>query len=152
MPVQTLAGEYAGFFIALITILGLVVGSFLNVVIHRVPKMLQNDWQRDCCELLEIDNKDSAGTYNLLKPDSHCPKCKSPIRAWQNIPIISYLFLKGRLNQCKDPISIRYTIVELCTGLLCGYIAYLYGHSEKTVEALFPPWALVSHTKIDVSP
>jgi len=150
MPVQTLAGEYAGFFIALITILGLVVGSFLNVVIHRVPKMLQNDWQRDCCDLLELDNKDSAGTYNLLKPDSHCPKCKSPIKPWQNIPIVSYLFLQGRCQQCKDPISIRYPIVELCTGLLCGYIAYLYGYSEQTVAALFLTWALVSLTMIDV--
>lgn len=150
MPVQTLAGEYAGFFIALITILGLVVGSFLNVVIHRVPKMLQNDWQRDCCELLELENKNSDGPYNLLKPDSHCPKCKTPIKPWQNIPLISYLFLKGRCSQCSNPISLRYPIVELCTGLLCGYIAYLYGYSEQTIAALFLTWALISLTMIDV--
>mgnify|MGYP003682992469 CR=1 FL=1 len=150
MPVQTLAGEYAGFFIALVTILGLVVGSFLNVVIHRIPLMMQNGWRRDCCELLEVENQADSETYNLLKPDSHCPKCKTPIKPWQNIPILSFLFLKGRCGQCSEPISIRYPIVELCTGLLSGYIAFTYGYSEQAFAALLLTWALVSLTMIDV--
>ena len=150
MQLETVAGEYAGFFILFITILGLTIGSFLNVVIHRVPKMLQNGWQRDCCELLEIDNKDSNQTYNLLKPDSHCPKCNTPIKPWQNIPILSYLLLKGRCGHCSEPISIRYPLVELATGLLSGYIAFSYGYSEQTFTALLLTWALISLTMIDV--
>lgn len=150
MPVQTLAGEYAGFFIALVTILGLVVGSFLNVVIHRVPLMMQNGWRRDCCELLDVENQTDSKTYNLLKPDSHCPKCNTPIKPWQNIPILSFLLLKGRCGQCSEPISIRYPIVELCTGLLSGYIAFTYGYSEQAFTALLLTWALVSLTMIDV--
>ncbi len=150
MTSHSVAGEYAGFFIAIVTILGLVVGSFLNVVIHRVPLMMQNGWRRDCCELLETENNADNETYNLLKPDSHCPKCKTPIKPWQNIPIISFLLLKGRCGECSEPISIRYPLVELCTGLLSGYIAFTYGYSEQAFTALFLTWALVALTMIDV--
>ncbi len=150
MQLDSVAGEYAGFFIAFVTVLGLVVGSFLNVVIHRIPLMLQNGWRRDCCELLETDNPSNDEIYNLLKPDSHCPQCKNPIKPWQNIPIISFLLLKGRCAQCSLPISIRYPLVELCSGLLSGYIAFTYGYSEQALSALLLTWALVALTMIDV--
>ncbi len=151
MQIHSLAGEYAGFFIALITVLGLVVGSFLNVVIHRIPNMMQKGWRKDCCELLEMDApSDADETYNLLKPDSHCPNCKTPIKAWQNIPIISYLMLRGKCHQCAQSISARYPIVELVTGILSGYLAYSYGYSEQTLTALLLTWALISLTMIDV--
>lgn len=150
MQLDSVAGEYAGFFIAFVTVLGLVVGSFLNVVIHRIPLMLQNGWRRDCCELLETDNPSNDDIYNLLKPDSHCPQCKNPIKPWQNIPLISFLLLKGRCAQCSQPISIRYPLVELCSGLLSGYIAFTYGYSEQALSALLLTWALVALTMIDV--
>ncbi len=150
MQLDSVAGEYAGFFIAFVTVLGLVVGSFLNVVIHRIPLMLQNGWRRDCCELLETDNPSNDEIYNLLKPDSHCPQCKNPIKPWQNIPLISFLLLKGRCAQCSQPISIRYPLVELCSGLLSGYIAFTYGYSEQALSALLLTWALVALTMIDV--
>lgn len=151
MQIHTLAGEYAGLFITLITVLGLVVGSFLNVVIHRVPKMIENTWRTDCCELLEIENtKSSDAGYNLVKPDSHCPKCKTPIKPWQNIPVVSFLMLGGKCGQCREPISIRYPLIEITTGILSGFIAYSFGYSEQGVAALVLTWVLISLTMIDV--
>lgn len=153
MQPESLAGEYAGLFITLAVIFGLMVGSFLNVVIHRVPKMMQNTWQRECCDLLEIENPASdkqPATYNLLKPDSHCPKCKTPIKPWHNVPIISYLLLKGRCSQCSEPISIRYPTIELVTGVLSGFIAFQFGFTEQALAALLLTWALIALTMIDV--
>lgn len=153
MQPEMLAGEYAGLFITLAAILGLMVGSFLNVVIHRVPKMMQNTWKRECCELLELDNPSAdklPATYNLLKPDSHCPKCKTPIKPWHNVPIISYLLLKGRCSQCSEPISVRYPSIELVTGVLSGFIAFQFGFTEQALAALLLTWALIALTMIDV--
>ncbi|GAB3093023.1 prepilin peptidase [Aestuariicella hydrocarbonica] len=150
MNAESLAGDYAGFFIALTTLLGLVIGSFLNVVIHRIPIMMQKEWKRDCCELLAIESQQEDGTYNLLKPDSHCPKCKTPIKPWQNIPILSFLLLKGKCNQCSEPISARYPLVELVTGLLSGYIAFSLGYSAVAIAALLLTWTLIALTMIDV--
>jgi leader peptidase (prepilin peptidase)/N-methyltransferase len=150
MTPSELAGDSAGLFIALATILGLVVGSFLNVVIHRLPKMMQNAWRQDCCELLEVDNPEGGKPYNLLKPDSHCPKCQTPIKPWQNIPIISYLMLKGRCGHCQEPISKRYPIIEAVTGLISGYVAFQFGWSEQAIAVLLLSWALISLTMIDI--
>lgn len=138
-------------------VLGLLVGSFLNVVIYRVPVMLQREWRQQCCEFLELDEStvSKEGTaeqhkvFNLVKPDSHCPKCNAPVRAWQNIPIISYLFLRGRCNACKTPISIRYPIIEAVTGLLSGLVAWQFGATALTFALLVLTWCLVCLTMID---
>ncbi len=151
MELFSLAGENTGLFIALITILGLVVGSFLNVVIHRIPIMMRNQWNTECCELLQQPTpKESQIGFNLLKPDSHCPKCHTPIRIWHNVPLLSYLALGGKCAQCKSPISLRYPSVELVSGVLSGFIAYSFGATELTFAALFFTWALISLTMIDI--
>ncbi len=150
MQIQQMAGDYAGLFLTLSVILGLVIGSFLNVVIHRTPIMMQNGWRRECCDLLEIDNPIASGPYNLLKPDSHCPKCKTPIKPWQNIPVVSYLLLQGKCGQCAEPISPRYPIVELVTGILSGFVVYHLGFNEQAVAALLLTWTLIALTMIDV--
>lgn len=150
MTPELLAGENVGFFIVIVTILGLLVGSFLNVVIHRLPIMMKNSWRSECCDLLEIDNADQASNYNLIKPDSHCPACKAPIKPWQNIPILSFLLLRGRCANCSVTISIRYPLIELVTGLLSGYIAFSFGYSEQAFAALLLTWVLIALTMIDI--
>ncbi len=137
--------------------LGLLVGSFLNVVIYRIPVMLQREWRQQCCEFLEIDEKttNDAGTapahkvFNLVKPDSHCPHCNAPVRAWQNIPILSYVLLRGRCAKCKASISIRYPIIEAVTGILTGLVAWQFGATWLTLALFVLTWSLVALTMID---
>lgn len=143
--------------VALAVALGLTVGSFLNVVIYRIPVMLQREWRQQCCEFLEIDEKTvkDEGTapqhkvFNLMKPDSHCPHCNAPVRAWQNIPLISYALLRGRCASCKTPISLRYPIIELVTGLLSGVVATHFGASWLCLAMLVFTWSLIALTMID---
>lgn len=130
-------------------ILGLLVGSFLNVVIHRLPKLMQNEWQRDCCELLEQPAPEQKAPYNLVFPASHCPKCDHAIMPWENIPVISWLCLRGKCSSCSNPISKRYPLVELATGLLSGYAAYSFGFGWPLALVLVLTWSLVALTMID---
>ncbi len=140
--------------------LGLVVGSFLNVVIHRLPKMLEREWDAQAADLLEQKGSADAaaklrGTgstvhYNLATPPSTCPRCGHRIRAWENIPILSYLFLRARCSACKSPIGIRYPIVEALSGILSGYIGWRYGLTLTTLSALILAWSLIALTIIDI--
>jgi len=142
------------------TLLGLVVGSFLNVVIHRLPKMLEREWDAQAADLLEqkgsadavakLRGTGSAARYNLVTPPSTCPRCGHRIRAWENIPILSYLFLRACCSACKAPISIRYPIVEALAGILSGYIGWRYGLTTATLGALFLAWSLIALTAIDI--
>jgi len=142
------------------TLLGLVVGSFLNVVIHRLPQMLERDWDAQAADLLEQKGSADAAAklrspggvmrYNLVTPPSTCPRCGHRIRAWENIPILSYLFLRARCAKCKAPISVRYPIVEAVSGILSGYIGWRYGLTLATVGALFLMWSLIALTVIDI--
>src|SRR5450631_2197886 len=110
-------------------LLGLVIGSFLNVVIYRLPIMLERDWRSQAAELLTSDptstlptsTAQTTGRFSLSTPRSACPACKAPIKAWQNVPIVSWLLLRGRCASCKAKISIRYPVVELSTGLLSAW-------------------------------
>jgi len=129
-------------------VLGLLVGSFLNVVIHRLPKMLQADWQQQCAVLLEQAPPKQV-TLTLSKPNSTCPSCGHAIKPWENIPIISYLCLRGKCSQCKTPISIRYPLIEAVSGLLCVLVAYKFGASYTTLACLGFTWALIALTMID---
>ena len=101
MNIFDLLASHALAFVFCATILGLLIGSFLNVVVHRLPIMMQRDWQAQAREVLELPEQESAGRFNLLMPDSRCPHCGHAIRAWENIPIISWLALRGRCAGCQ---------------------------------------------------
>ncbi|MCV6614449.1 MAG: A24 family peptidase [Cellvibrionaceae bacterium] len=134
--------------IAVTGLLGLIIGSFLNVVIYRVPKMLENEWRQGCCELLEQECEQSE-RFNLMTPASTCPHCQHTIRPWENIPVISYLALKGRCGACREPISKRYPMVEFVTGLMSAFLAWKFGWGYELAAALVFSWALICLTLID---
>jgi leader peptidase (prepilin peptidase) / N-methyltransferase len=144
---------------AVCALLGLVVGSFLNVVVHRLPKMLERDWDGQAADVLEhkglpdvakkLRGRD-AQRYNLMTPASTCPHCGHKIRAYENIPILSYVFLRGRCSSCKSPITIRYPIVEAISGILAGYIGWRFGLTWAMAGALIFAWALIALTAIDI--
>jgi leader peptidase (prepilin peptidase) / N-methyltransferase len=129
-------------------LLGLCVGSFLNVVIHRLPKMMEARWRADCAEL-EGREAPAAEPYNLVRPNSSCPACGTEIRAWQNIPIVSWLLLRGKCAACGVRISARYPLVEAFTGLVSAGIAWHFGYSWQLLAGLGFAWALVALTFID---
>jgi leader peptidase (prepilin peptidase) / N-methyltransferase len=137
------------FFAVLAGILGLVVGSFLNVVIHRLPKMMERDWHAQCAELNRQTPK-SVPRYNLLVPRSACPHCGHTISAAENIPILSYLFLRGKCKGCGAAISPRYPIVEAVSGLLSAYAAWHFGFGLAGLAAIVFIWALIALTFIDL--
>lgn len=130
------------------TVLGLLVGSFLNVVIYRIPKMLENEWKVQASEFLELETPEIE-KLTLASPDSTCPTCGHKIRAWENIPIVSYLFLKGKCSACETRISIRYPLVELATGILSFVVASTFGASYATLALLLLTWSLIALTMID---
>ena len=136
-----------------IVILSLIIGSFLNVVIYRLPKMMHNNWYLECREFLADEVKDippiKITELSLSKPNSTCPKCQHKIRFYENIPVISWLFLKGKCSQCKNSISIRYPLVEATTALLSLVIANQYGVSVETLLLLILTWGLICLTLID---
>jgi leader peptidase (prepilin peptidase)/N-methyltransferase len=134
--------------IALCAVLGLTVGSFLNVVIYRLPKMLEREWEGQCASL-KGEETPSGTPFNLVVPRSACPSCGHKITALENIPLLSYAFLRGRCSQCKAPISVRYPLVELITGALSGFIAWHFGFGWATVGALLFCWSLLALTFID---
>jgi leader peptidase (prepilin peptidase)/N-methyltransferase len=137
-------------------LLSLLVGSFLNVVIHRLPVMLDRQWRAQAEEML-VDGSTAPdpaapepAAYNLVTPRSACPHCNAPIRAHQNIPLVSYLLLGGKCANCKAKISPRYPIVELATAILSAAVVWRFGWHWQSVAALFFTWALVALTVIDL--
>ncbi|MBA3033694.1 MAG: A24 family peptidase [Gammaproteobacteria bacterium] len=173
--------------IVVCTLLGLMIGSFLNVVIHRLPIMMERDWRAQCAEfaadavpvnaagaadtvppaptspqgaghhevVVPSNARDGATPHtieplSLVSPRSRCPHCSRPVRALENIPILSYLLLKGRCKGCGKAISLRYPLVEALTGLLFGYVAWRYGATFATASALFFVAAMIALTFIDL--
>jgi len=133
---------------AIATGVGLCVGSFLNVVIHRLPKMLERGWQAQCAELRGEDPAPGPA-YNLVVPRSACPACGSPISALQNIPVVSWLVLGGKCAGCKAPISARYPVVEVLGGLLAACAVWRFGVTPQGVAACVLLWSLLALTMID---
>lgn len=129
-------------------VLGLLIGSFLNVVIHRLPRMMEREWAAQCAEL-RGDTIPTEAPYNLSQPRSACPACSTQIRAIDNIPVLSWLWLRGRCRACGAAIPIRYPLVEAVSGLLAAYVAYRYGYSLATGGALLLTWSLLALTFID---
>ena len=144
------------FYLTTVGLVSLCVGSFLNVVIYRLPLMMQREWQSECRLLLEDEltakptQASNSEPFNLVKPNSTCPKCKTAIKPWQNIPIISWIMLKGKCANCSNPISARYPIVEAITALLSLVIAYSFGATEHALLYIFVTWILVALTFIDI--
>jgi len=143
-------------FLSLIAIVSLMVGSFLNVVIHRLPIMMERQWRRDCLEFMaDDDNKTAAqpghekDNLSLARPRSRCPKCSHQITALENIPIISYLVLKGKCSGCGTAISVRYPLIELITALMSVTVAWYFGFSWQMAAALLFTWAMIALTFID---
>lgn len=134
-----------------VTLFSLCIGSFLNVVILRLPKMMQQEWRCQCEEFLEVPEKQrkQETPLSLSKPASTCPSCGHQIRAWENIPVISWLVLRGKCSSCKTPISPRYPIVEAITAIFSVVTVALLGPTEAALWALLLVWALVALTMID---
>jgi leader peptidase (prepilin peptidase)/N-methyltransferase len=131
--------------------LGLLVGSFLNVVALRLPVMMERAWRRECAELLGTGASTTATpALSLLQPPSRCPHCGHAIRAWENVPVLSWLLLRGRCSACRGHISVRYPIVEALTGLLSWAVASQLGWGWPLAAALLLTWALLALAVIDV--
>ena len=138
-----------------IFLLGLIIGSFLNVVIYRLPIMLELEWRSQATEVLAAGAEPSAAAvprerFTLSTPRSACPNCKAPITALQNVPVISWLVLRGRCASCKAKISARYPFVELTTGVLSAWVAWHFGFGAPAACALLVTWALIALTGIDI--
>lgn len=136
-------------FAAFCGLIGLMVGSFLNVVIHRLPKMMECSWQQQCAELRGEPAPELA-PYTLVAPRSACPNCQHTLRAWENIPVVSYLMLRGKCSACRAPISPRYPIIEAVTALLSAYAAWHFGYGLAAVGACALIWAQIALTAIDL--
>jgi len=150
MPVLDFLASTPLAFVLCVTLLGLLVGSFLNVVIHRLPKMMELDWQREAREMLGLPQDGPQNTYNLILPNSQCPHCAHEIKPWENIPLVSWLALRGKCSSCKAPISKRYPLIELACGVLSAFIASHYGFGWQAGAMLLLTWGLLAMSMIDV--
>jgi leader peptidase (prepilin peptidase)/N-methyltransferase len=155
--IAALYADHPALLAGTVFVFGLVIGSFLNVVIYRLPIMLERDWRAQAAELLNPAAAHSAAPsaapadgLSLAKPGSACPACKAPIKAWQNIPVVSWLLLRGRCAACKAPISLRYPMVELATGVLSAWVAWHFGFGAAMACGLLITWSLIALTGIDI--
>ena len=141
------------FLIGATAVLGLLIGSFLNVVIYRLPIMMESSWTAQCRELLELEAPQDAEKenepFNLIKPSSRCPHCGHKIGALENIPVFSYILQKGKCRACSKPISTRYPIIELVTGILSAVVVWQLGFSWGALCGLIFTWAMIALTMID---
>ena len=139
-----------GLVVLLALILGLLVGSFLNVVIYRVPEGLNRNWKLQAKQMLDLPLEQGEGErFNILMPPSHCPSCKAAIKPWQNIPILSYVLLKGQCKHCHIAISLRYPLVELLTGLVFAVCAWKFGATWTALAAMVFSAYLIAMIFID---
>jgi leader peptidase (prepilin peptidase)/N-methyltransferase len=137
-------------FIGVCCLLGLLIGSFLNVVIYRLPVMLERQWREQCAEDSGGAQAPKPEPFNLIAPRSACPACRAPIRALDNVPILSWLILRGRCASCGARISVRYPLVEALTGVLSALVAWRFGFGWPALAALMLTWFLIALTFIDV--
>lgn len=137
--------------LAFAAVLGLIVGSFLNVVIHRLPQMLERGWRRDCHLYLGLEVPAGTGPdLSLLWPNSFCPECRAPIRPYENIPLLSYLLLRGRCRHCHAAISVRYPLIEALAAGVAVLVAWRFGFSWPCAAALLLSWMLIALSAIDL--
>lgn len=168
MTLLELLRENTWLLLAVTAVFSLLIGSFLNVAIYRLPVMLQRGWRSDCREFLELDapsSDEKAGDseaktatettatgkpFNLWSPASHCPHCQHPVTPLENIPIVSYLLLRGRCSDCKTPISVRYPLIELLTAVLSVVVIAHFGATLQGAAALLLTWLLITLSFIDI--
>jgi leader peptidase (prepilin peptidase) / N-methyltransferase len=151
-PLLTTLAETPPLLFTATVLLGLVIGSFLNVVILRLPRIMEADWRRECAELVTAPtepNTSETAPLSLSHPASHCPHCGHRIRPWENIPVLSFLALRGRCSQCREPISWRYPLVEALTALLSLIVVLHFGATPQAAAALLLTWGLVALSFID---
>lgn len=154
----TLIETSPAFFVGFIFVLSLLVGSFLNVVIYRLPAMMKRGWEDEiyAYQHPEADpdsypnSLKNKARFNLITPNSTCPKCGHAIRPWENIPVVSWLFLRGKCSACHTSISFRYPAIELLTAILSAWAAYKLGYSPITLAFIVGTWLLVAMTFIDI--
>ncbi|MCH9026251.1 MAG: prepilin peptidase [Proteobacteria bacterium] len=137
-------------YLVLAFLTGLMVGSFLNVVIYRLPVMLEREWKQQCSEIMDLEPVAEKARFNLLTPSSSCPSCGHRITAWQNIPILSYLLLRGKCAACATRISPRYPAVELLTSMVSVLVVWRFGFTLEALAALFLSWTLIALSGIDL--
>jgi leader peptidase (prepilin peptidase)/N-methyltransferase len=142
------------FWVFVAALLGLMVGSFLNVVIYRLPIMMERDWREQYQELTDAGEHEAKveelPAINLITPPSRCPHCNHHIRFWENIPLVSYLLLRGRCSECQAKISIRYPIIELLTGIFTALVAWHFGFGWQAAAAMLLTWSLIALSVIDI--
>jgi len=140
-------------FYVFIALLGLLIGSFLNVVIVRLPLMMEREWRQQCREMFGTGGDEEPGKeepFSLVRPGSHCPECGSPVRPLQNIPVLSYLWLRGRCADCGAGIGLRYPVVELLSAVVALTAASHYGLSWELAGALILGWSFLAMSAIDI--
>ncbi len=137
-------------YLSALFVLGAVVGSFINVVIYRLPVMMQREWRRDCLEFLEHPAEAEEPVFNLVTPRSRCGHCGHKITPLENIPILSYLLLRGKCSSCGTRISIQYPLVELFTGIVTAVVGWQLGVSLQALAALLLSWSLIAAAGIDI--
>ncbi|AZF56693.1 A24 family peptidase [Pseudomonas sp. R11-23-07] len=147
---SALLGEQPWVFVGVALLLGLIVGSFLNVLVWRLPKMLEREWRAQAHEILGLPVVPAGPVYNLMHPGSCCPRCDQRIRPWENIPVLSYLMLKGRCSHCHATIGARYPFTELACALISATVAWHFGFSWQAGAALLLSWGLLGMSLIDV--
>ncbi|MDZ4262610.1 MAG: A24 family peptidase [Pseudomonadota bacterium] len=150
MTLADLFEQNPAFFITSITLLGALVGSFLNVVIHRLPIMMERQWRQQCAEIDLPQISATTEPYNLAQPGSSCPHCNHKIRPWENVPVVSYLMLRGKCSGCGAHISLRYPIIEAVTAALSAFAAWHFGFGWEAAAALLLTWILIPLTVIDI--
>jgi len=150
MDITTFLAASPVLFTTCVFVLSLAIGSFLNVVIHRLPVMLDRDWRQQCAELEGRAAPASGESFNLFVPRSRCPHCKGQIKAVHNVPVLSYLALRGRCAACGASISARYPVVELGTALLSAAVAWRFGFGWVALSGLVVTWWLVAMSAIDI--
>jgi leader peptidase (prepilin peptidase)/N-methyltransferase len=150
MDVIQFYAEHPTILLITTTLLALVIGSFLNVVIYRLPRMMDQSWSEECRVYLGLKPHNEPEKLGLSLPFSHCPECKAVIRPWHNIPLFSYLFLGGRCAYCNARISLRYPLVEAITCIVSVYVVWKFGFSWQSVAGLVFSWILISLTFIDL--
>ncbi|MHC8353001.1 prepilin peptidase [Pseudomonas sp. RT4P38] len=149
MPLNDILTLYPLVFVIAAMLVGLLIGSFLNVVVWRLPKMLDREWRQEAHDVLGLPSETPLPTFNLMLPHSQCPHCGHRIRVWENIPLLSYLFLRGRCSNCAAAISKRYPLTELACGLLSVLIAWHFGFGWQACMALVLSWGLLTMSLID---
>jgi leader peptidase (prepilin peptidase)/N-methyltransferase len=151
MDIINFLAEHNNIFLLLVAAISLLIGSFLNVVIYRLPQMMRSQWNQECREYLGLKNLPSDDEkLNLYLPYSHCTQCKTPLKPWHNIPLISYLVLWGKCAFCSAKISLRYPLVELICCITSVYVAWRFGFSWQTAGGLIFTWIAIALTFIDL--